>query len=148
MEHKLLEVTHELLFQLLPLYFEKLGVIFKKADKNDLYCNKNQNRAILMIKRQGKITPTQLGRQLDMEKGSLTTLIDSLEGMNLLAREPYISDRRKVLLSLTQEGQEYFEQMIAAYQKYLAEILEDTPGEDIAEFAAHLEYVVKFLERL
>ncbi len=140
--------THELLFELLPLYFEKLGIIFKRADKRDLHCNKNQNRAIHMIKRQGNMTATQLGKQLDMEKGSLTTLIDSLQEMKLVLREPHSTDRRKILLVLTPQGEEYFEKMIASYQKYLLEILEARPVEEVAEFTSSLESVVDFLRKL
>lgn len=140
--------THELLFELMPLYFEKLGIMFKKADKLDLHCNKNQNRAIHLIKREGKITASQLGRKLNMEKGSLTTLIDSLEEMQYVFREPHATDRRKVLLALTPQGEEYFDKMTTSHHKYLAEILRQQPAEKIAEFSASLEDVLNFLRKL
>lgn len=143
-----LERTHELLYELLPLYFEKMGMMFKKADKLDLHCNKNQNRAIHMIKREGKITASQLGRKLDMEKGSLTTLIDSLEEMQYVTREPHATDRRKVLLALTQQGEHYFDKMITSHYKYLAEILQGQTDEEIGKFNANLQEVLGFLRRL
>ncbi len=140
--------THELLFELIPLYFEKLGIIFKRADHLNLNCNKNQNRAIHMIKRQGKITATHLGKQLDMEKGSLTSLIDGLQEKNLVLREPHATDRRKTLLVLTPQGEQYFANMAASYRKHLTEILAEQPADEIERFNHSLKEVVDFLKKL
>ncbi len=41
----------------------------------------------MIIGRNGKISPTILGKCMDMEKGSITSLVDSLENMNLVYRE-------------------------------------------------------------
>ncbi len=79
-----------------------------KGEINEYNCTKNQSRAIMIIGRNGKISPTILGKCMDMEKGSITSLVDSLENMNLVYRENDLEDKRKTWIQLTEEGKAYF----------------------------------------
>jgi DNA-binding MarR family transcriptional regulator len=50
------------------------------------------------------LTPTELGERLGSGSGSLTGIIDRLEGHGLVMRQPHPSDRRSVILEITPQG--------------------------------------------
>jgi DNA-binding MarR family transcriptional regulator len=103
---------------------------------------------MFIIKKKEKILPTDLGKCMDMRKGSLTTLIDSLEGMNLVRRERDPHDRRKTWLSLTKEGMEYLDLKIQAYERNFMRLFEPIPEEEVDELVKSLKYVVDLIKKL
>ncbi|MFR9071596.1 MAG: MarR family winged helix-turn-helix transcriptional regulator, partial [Paraclostridium sp.] len=61
-------------------------------------------RALVFIKNNGEITMTDLCEKLNVEKGSLTTMVDDLTKKGYLTRTRDLRDRRKYILNLTNEG--------------------------------------------
>ncbi|HEY2205581.1 MAG TPA: MarR family transcriptional regulator [Pseudonocardia sp.] len=53
---------------------------------------------------QGALTPTEIADRLMITTASATQLIDRLAGNGLVVRVPHHSDRRKVLVELTEAG--------------------------------------------
>jgi len=148
MKREFIKEIHDKLFEFMSLYFEKFGVIFHRLNGVEPKCNKSQNKTIAILKRQGEITATELGKKLDMQKGSLTTLIDSLEHMGLVAREPDLTDRRKYLLSLTKQGEDYFESKSRFYEEHLRQLFKSISVKEAEEFLEKLSYMVKFIKKL
>ena len=58
-------------------------------------------------------TPGRLGSQLDLSSGAMTARLDKMEAADLIRRLPDPSDRRGVLIELTDHGKELFEQSVA-----------------------------------
>lgn len=81
------------------LYLESL-----KAYVSDKNINRTQLRALVFINNNGKITMTDLCERLNIEKGSLTTMVDDLTHKGYLTRTRDLRDRRKYILNLTDEG--------------------------------------------
>jgi DNA-binding MarR family transcriptional regulator len=54
----------------------------------------------------GPSTPTEIARRLQLTTPSVTELIDRLERADLVRRAPHATDRRKVLVDLTDAGKE------------------------------------------
>jgi DNA-binding MarR family transcriptional regulator len=52
----------------------------------------------------GPLTPGELGALLTLTSGSVTALVGRLEELGWARREPHPDDRRKVIVSLTQEA--------------------------------------------
>lgn len=50
------------------------------------------------------LTPNEINAHLHLTSGSVTTLLDRLEERGLLARQPHPTDRRKVLVQITDDG--------------------------------------------
>jgi DNA-binding MarR family transcriptional regulator len=146
-DEKVKEVN-SLLFEFIPLYHQKFAVGFHQDDNIRPRCNKSQIKAMFIIKKKEKILPTDLGKCMDMRKGSLTTLIDSLEGMNLVRRKRDPHDRRKTWLSLTKEGMEYLDLKIQAYERNFMRLFEPIPEEEVDELVKSLKYVVDLIKRL
>ena len=55
---------------------------------------------------EGPLGPTDLAQRLHMRTGAMTALLDRLEAQGRIARRPHASDRRKVVVHLTEHGRD------------------------------------------
>jgi DNA-binding MarR family transcriptional regulator len=60
-----------------------------------------------------ELSPKQLGEQLLVTSAGLSGRLDRLEAAGMLARRPHPFDRRAVIVSLTQRGQELIDEVHA-----------------------------------
>jgi DNA-binding MarR family transcriptional regulator len=77
---------------------------FKPESSEDLKLNKTHGKTLVVLCRKGSRTMTELVQDLNIEKGSMTSVVDSLIEKSLIVRERDQDDRRKVIISLTEEG--------------------------------------------
>lgn len=62
-------------------------------------------QALAVLEGAGKpLTPNEINAHLHLTSGSVTSLLDGLEKRALVARQPHPTDRRKVLVSITDAG--------------------------------------------
>lgn len=146
-EEKIKEIE-QLFLEFFPLYYKKFSAVFRENDKPGLRCTKNQKRAILLIKNHEGITSTELGQCLDMRKGSLTTLLDSLAEMGLVQRIPDEADRRRVLLYLTAAGNDYFTEMMAKHEQLFLKLFTKLPTDELEECLDGLKKVVGKIKKI
>lgn len=85
----------------------------------------SQQDAVLALLRQGPLNQKQIQEQLSTRPGSVSELISKLESKQLVERRRDDADRRRVVLSLTEKGQD------------AAMIHKERPAEDL--FAAFSE---------
>jgi hypothetical protein len=71
--------TVRLQFETIHLFHKNFAKTLHPIRSSQYNLNKNQNRAIIIIGAAKNIMPTTLGKYLDLQKGSLTSMIDSLE---------------------------------------------------------------------
>lgn len=147
MENNRLEELHKLYFNLIPLFY-KCKTSY--TDENETYdlCNKNQSMAIMIIGKAEKITPTTLSKFINMKKGSLTTLIDSLEEKKLVIRSNNTNDRRKIYLSLTSEGMEYMRTFEEKSKRELALMVSNLNEREIDQMHTSLKSLVEILKKI
>ena len=55
---------------------------------------------------EGPLGPTDLARRLHMRTGAMTALLDRLEEQGRIARRPHPSDRRKIVVQITDHGRD------------------------------------------
>lgn len=146
-QDKLKELFNSL-FEFMPLYHQTLGGIYHKDYDIEPALNKSQQKALFIIKKQGKIIPSVLGRAMDMQKGSLTTLVDSLVEYGFINRESGTEDRRKLWLFLTPEGEEYISILMDNFQKEFARIFEGVSPGDISKMIESIDYVKNVLKNI
>ncbi|SDM85432.1 MarR family winged helix-turn-helix transcriptional regulator [Acetanaerobacterium elongatum] len=146
MENDKLQELHNLFLSLIPL-FNKCKNYIEKNNAGPL-CNKNQSMAVMIIGKAESITPTTLSKFINMEKGSLTTLIDSLEEKELVTRFNDPNDRRKVLLSLTTKGIEYMESIEEQSRNGLTLMVRDLEDDKIDQMYASLKTLVEILREI
>ena len=140
--------TEQLFLELFPLYYHKLGAIFREDDGLSVRCTKNQKRAIMLIAKRQDVTSSELGLCLDMRKGSLTSLLDSLVTMGLVVRKPDDIDRRRTLLFLTEAGNDYFATMMKRHETMFLQIFSTLSPEDIDRIRLGLRDVVDGLKKI
>jgi len=83
-----------------------------------------------------------------MEKGSLTTLIDSLEKMDYVKRLDDPNDRRKKMLSLTAEGIIQLRVIEEQSKKSFADMIVKLNESEIDEMFTSLKSLVKILRKI
>ena len=64
-----------------------------------------QFKVLIIMAQFGVDTPAELCRNLSLDSGSMTRMLDRLEQKDLLLRKRCADDRRLVRLALTEEGQ-------------------------------------------
>jgi DNA-binding MarR family transcriptional regulator len=94
------------------------------------------------------IMPTTLGKCLDLQKGSLTSMIDALEREGLVCRKRDPEDRRKTLISLTEKGKAYREWFMGELEENASEILRKLDEEDVLAYKESLQTMLATLKKL
>lgn len=148
MKSRKLNEAAELQFDLLNLFHKNFAKVFHEITYGPYKLNKNQKSAIMLIGRKGEIIPSVLGEYLDLHKGSLTSIIDSLEKEGLIYRKGDPEDRRKTILSLTEAGKEYRSWLNAAIQEKVSEILDRLDDEEIVNYQESMETLIYFFKKL
>ena len=148
MKEERIKETVKLQFDMIHLFHKNFARAFHKTGSGSYNLNKNQNKAILIIGAVGEIMPTTLGRCLDLQKGSLTSMIDALEKEELVYRRGDPSDRRKILVSLTEKGEDYRNWIIEELEKNNSEVLSRLTEEEIAAYQEGLKTILDTLKKL
>lgn len=148
MKDEKIRETVKLQFEMIHLFHKNFAKVFYHIQNSSYSLNKNQNKAILIIGASDNIMPTTLGRCLDLQKGSLTTMIDALEKENLVYRKGVPEDRRKTLISLTEQGKEYREWYIREIERNASKIFERLEEDDINAYHISLQTMLDVLKKL
>ncbi|MDD2339015.1 MAG: MarR family transcriptional regulator [Methanosarcina sp.] len=133
---------------MINLFHKNFARIFHQTGNSPYNLNKNQNRAIMIIGAIDNIMPTTLGKCLDLQKGSLTSMIDALERDGLVCRKGDPDDRRKTLISLTEKGRAYREWFMGELEKNVSKILRRLDEEDIFVYQESLKTTLAMLKKL
>lgn len=148
MGYEELRELHDLLFKAMGLFHEKFLCQFGKESPNYPGVKKNHIMIIGFLYRYQTLTATEIAKKLNMEKGSLTTLIDQLEGVGLVTRCKDLNDRRRTLISLTNIGKEEMEAIMRNSTQRMYEILSNADPDELLEFISSLRYAVEFMQRI
>ncbi|MFZ2497677.1 MAG: MarR family winged helix-turn-helix transcriptional regulator [Methanosarcina sp.] len=148
MKEEKIRETVKLQFEMLHLFHKNFAKIFHQIRSSPYNLNKNQNKAIMIIGASDDIMPTTLGKCLDLQKGSLTSMIDALEKEDLVCRRGDPEDRRKTLISLTDKGVEYRKLFMEELEESASEILNKLEGVEIDTYQESLKTMLCILKKL
>ena len=100
-------VSNYLLFlsKTFPKIYSSLYLEYLKQYASTYNVNKTQLKALIIIKNNRKISMTDLCNKLNIEKGSLTSMIDDLNEKGYVTRERDTADRRKYIITITESGE-------------------------------------------
>ncbi|MEF9990495.1 MAG: MarR family transcriptional regulator [Romboutsia sp.] len=87
-----------------PKIYSSLYLEYLKQYSISYNVNKTQLRALMFVKNYGAISMTDLCAKLNIEKGSLTSMVDDLTEKGYVIRERDLTDRRKYLITITDRG--------------------------------------------
>jgi DNA-binding MarR family transcriptional regulator len=96
-----------------------------------------QLAALAALERHGQMTPGELAEHEKVQPPSMTRVISALEDGGLVRREPHATDRRQVMLTVTDRGRAVVQQSRRLREAWLARRLRElTPQERAALRAA------------
>jgi len=139
---------HNLLFAFFGMFHEKFIYRFRHDYVGLQGLKKNQIKILNVLSQYDLLTLTEIGKMLDIEKGSLTALIDQMEEMELVRRCGDPEDRRKYLITLGVQGREEMERLIDSYAHKLIRLFENFDTEETKKFVASLENAVDFMKKV
>jgi len=116
-----------------PLFMHKVFHDFK-PDTGNYELNRTQIKVLMIIHTGNQPHMTHVCHRMNMEKGSLTPVIDSLIEMGLVKRTRNRDDRRKVNLSLTGTGNSLVIRNLKKAREHLLAKLEHLPEKMVARF--------------
>ncbi len=148
MKEERIKETVKLQFEMIHLFHKNFAKVFHQIGSSPYNLNKNQSKAIMIIGASDDIMPTTLGKCLDLQKGSLTSMIDALEKEELVRRRGDPEDRRKILISLTDKGIEYRRWLIGEVEKNAFEIFNKLEEADIVTYQESLKTLLGMLKKL
>jgi DNA-binding MarR family transcriptional regulator len=96
-------------------------------------------KAIDHIQAEGELTPRELGERLSLTSGAVTAVIDRLERSGWVVRSPHPSDRRSVVVRMTEQSMEAGKRIYVPYTNALAEIAAALPAASRKVVADYLE---------
>ncbi|MEN6325387.1 MAG: MarR family transcriptional regulator [Syntrophomonas sp.] len=139
---------HELLFSFMGLFHEKFLVRFRQRDPNLPGLKKNHFKIMGLLSQHGFLMSSEIARRLDIEKGSITTLIDQLLEKGLVTRQIDPNDRRKSQVSLSESGREKMNSLLEQHAQEIEYCLQDMNAHEIMQFLDCIRYAVRFMNKL
>jgi DNA-binding MarR family transcriptional regulator len=91
-----------------------------------------QLAALAVLERHGAMTPGELAEHEKVQPPSMTRVIAVLEERRLVMRAPHATDRRQVMLTVTEQGRELVRQARRRRDAWLAKRLKELSPEERA----------------
>ena len=136
--------TINFLSKTFPKIYSSFYLEYLKQYASTYSVNKTQLRALIIIKTNGAISMTALCNRLNIEKGSLTSMIDDLNEKGYVTRTKDIADKRKYLITITESGEVIASDFIDKLKFRLEEKLIKLTEEDMKKYIN----AVKILEEI
>lgn len=102
-------------------------------------------RVVYELAHQAEATATSLREQLGLDAGYLSRILRGLQARRLVERRPSRMDRRRLLLSLTEEGQAAFGELNAASRRQVGDLLAGLDDAARQRLVASMEEVERLL---
>ena len=102
-------------------------------------------RVLYELAQQSAVTATELGRQLALDAGYLSRILQRFEHEGLISRVPIETDRRQSLVSISQAGREAFAPLDERSRQEVAALLDVLPDMAQADMVAAMARVEMLL---
>lgn len=101
---------------------------------------------ILNYNQDGSATPKALANQMGIAQATVTTILDKLEGLNLIARQRSETDRRQTNVVITEQGRQRVREAPDALQQRFVRAFDRMQDWEQAQLVASLERVATMLD--
>ncbi|NHJ04271.1 MAG: MarR family transcriptional regulator [Candidatus Heimdallarchaeota archaeon] len=124
------------------------GRIFTKLLKNhQIEINPAQGRIMFVLWREDNITIQKLAKKTSLGKSTLTPMLDRLEEMGYIKRVPSKSDRRKILIQLTEKDRNLQDEYVQISREMTDIFYDNFSTEEIAQFESYLQRLFENLQK-
>lgn len=103
----------------------------------------SEAHALAVLAEHGALSQTELGRELQLTKSTVSRLVDQLERRGWAGRRNGEEDGRRRLVELTSEGAKVAEQIGRQRAERMAQLLESIPASDRTAVLAALDTLVE-----
>ena len=142
------ETTISFLVKSLPKLYNEFYLEDIKKFISGKNINKTQLRALTFIKNYGAINMTELCNMLNIEKGSLTTMIDDLVEKGYVERVNDKKDRRRYIIVMTEGGDELSDSFMTFLKESLEKKISEIGVDDMASVIDSMEKIIQFTESI
>jgi DNA-binding MarR family transcriptional regulator len=102
--------------------------------------------SLIAVYHQEALTLAEIAEQVHLSSSTMVGIIDRLEAKNLVIRERSKTDRRQVLIRITEEGRKMAKKSPLPLQEELIKSLSKLPEAQQRNLAKALELLVKMLD--
>lgn len=105
-----------------------------------------QNLVLRNLKSYGPLSSAELSRKMFVTPANMTGIIDRLEAKDLVYRQRKPSDRRVVLITMTEAGQKLSESLPDPVERKLLYGLRDKSPEEVSRIAASMATLLTLVD--
>ena len=120
-----------ILVRYIDTHLEYMSKSFQNEFKKRYNISGHQMSSIWYLRKTPNLTMTELANKLNISKQQVTKLVDSLVNKNLVKRKYPASNRRVILLNLTEYALEVIEDVEKVYTENFISILQTKDKEEI-----------------
>ena len=105
-----------------------------------------QKNMIMIVRRQGKVTMTDLANQLGVSPPSASAMVDRLVEKKILTREHSTEDRRKVVVRISGEAMSMMDGIENNMLGFFIELVEKVGSETTEQWCQFLKHLASVME--
>src|SRR3984893_14643260 len=124
-------------------YTRKIGVLKERLLGSPL--SLIEGRVLYELAQRELTTASELAQELGLDSGYLSRMLKSFEAKGVVTKHASKSDRRHILLTLTDQGREMFATIDVRSRDEIAALLRALPASHQAQLVAALERVERLL---
>lgn len=138
----------ELLLEFIFLSQEKLSSSFAEFFKETYGWTRNLTRSMCYLKKESRISISELAAKVNASRQHMTYLIDSMEEMGLAVRIHDPNNRRTVLVEATEQGLKKLDDGERRFIDYVLRTMDTTSSAQSEELIDAIRKVCMFLSDL
>jgi DNA-binding MarR family transcriptional regulator len=108
----------------------------------------SQLRALIILGRADEVTAGDLARSADLNPASVTAMLDQLEASGIVERRRGDGDRRRCLVSLTDEGRKIVDHRVEHWHARWEAGLAEVPDDELLVAARVFRAIIELLDGL
>jgi DNA-binding MarR family transcriptional regulator len=101
---------------------------------------------LLVLHEQGPMSPSDIAKHIMVSSSTVTGILDRLERKNFIARVRSFEDRRRIIITLTQSGEELARNAPPPIQQKIMKGLERLPDEEFEQVVGGLSKLTSLLD--
>jgi DNA-binding MarR family transcriptional regulator len=107
-----------------------------------------QYRVLGVLMKAGTLPVSEIGRRLYISKSYMTGLIDTLIEGGFVQRQPDLTDRRVINITITEKGKKHLRQSVTLYKNDLKDLLSSLDDTDLNELCSSLDSLKSILAKI
>lgn len=132
--------------QMLQLLIRRFGILEKEGAQ---CCGVSlvQSHILFEVDRQENLSLNDLSKSLGLDNSTLSRHIQGLVNRGLVQRIQSPSDRRYVMITLTEQGKRYEKQISNQMEEYLQEIISHIPQEKRGQVLESIDLLLEAMKK-